>query len=119
MSNKLLLFTVLTIFVCTLRASAQQKKVAKKGNSSKAKTLLHRPDFQSLSEGRFALQVHSVAIEIDANARERETSLTLGGKELLSSAEVNAINYGSTFWTSPQSQWGWPPPASRLRHECN
>lgn len=34
-----------------------------------------------------------------------------GGANLLTTRAVNATNFGSTFWTSPQSAWGWPPPA--------
>jgi len=34
-----------------------------------------------------------------------------GGSNLLTDASVNATNFGSTFWTSPQSWWVWPPPA--------
>ncbi len=40
----------------------------------------------------------------------RITSLRLDATELLTSDMVNALNYGSSFWTSPQDSWGWPPP---------
>ena len=29
--------------------------------------------------------------------------------ELLSGPDVNESNWGSTYWTSPQSDWSWPP----------
>lgn len=48
--------------------------------------------------------------EVDAACGARVTCFSLGGDDILSGAEVNALNFGSTFWTSPQSQWGWPPP---------
>jgi hypothetical protein len=51
-----------------------------------------------------------VRLEVDPLAGGRVTSLRSGGFEVLSGADVDASNYGSTFWTSPQSAWGWPPP---------
>ena len=50
-----------------------------------------------------------VRLEVDATRGGRVTALRLGERNLLSGAEVDAVNYGSTFWTSPQSAWGWPP----------
>jgi len=32
-----------------------------------------------------------------------------GGTNLLTGSSVNATNFGSTFWTSPQATWNWPP----------
>ncbi len=42
----------------------------------------------------------------------RITSFQLAGTELLAGTAADAENFGSTFWTSPQSDWGWPPPAA-------
>ena len=50
------------------------------------------------------------SFELDAGHGARITRFSLGGQNILSGSEVNALNYGATFWTSPQSQWGWPPP---------
>jgi hypothetical protein len=50
-----------------------------------------------------------VRLEVDATRGGRVTALRLGERNLLSGAEIDAVNYGSTFWTSPQSAWGWPP----------
>jgi hypothetical protein len=47
---------------------------------------------------------------VDPLVGGRVTSFRLGDFELLSGPAVDADNYGSTFWTSPQSDWGWPPP---------
>ena len=30
-------------------------------------------------------------------------------RNLLSEPAADAGNYGSTFWPSPQTAWGWPP----------
>jgi hypothetical protein len=53
----------------------------------------------------------AVSFTVNAETGARVTSLSVGGTELLAGAAINATNYGSTFWTSPQSAWGWPPPA--------
>lgn len=40
----------------------------------------------------------------------RITGFFAGDLNLLTGPEVDANNFGSTFWTSPQSDWQWPPP---------
>jgi hypothetical protein len=57
----------------------------------------------------FVLTLDDVRLELDAARGGRVTALRLGERNLLLGAEVDAINYGSTLWTSPQSAWGWPP----------
>jgi hypothetical protein len=42
----------------------------------------------------------------------RIVELSLGGQNVLSTISVNPLNFGSTYWTSPQGDWGWPPPAA-------
>jgi hypothetical protein len=34
---------------------------------------------------------------------------SLEGRNILTGPEVDPDNFGSTFWTSPQSAWEWPP----------
>jgi hypothetical protein len=49
---------------------------------------------------------------VDAAKAGRVATFSLAGKNVLTApknAEDN--NWGSTFWTSPQSDWNWPPPA--------
>jgi hypothetical protein len=58
------------------------------------------------------LRVPKVMISIDQNYGARVVSLKYRGRELLSPYTVNPENFGSTFWTSPQSDWQWPPIAS-------
>lgn len=50
-------------------------------------------------------------VDIDASKGGRITVFSLGGKNILTGPSANPDNYGSTFWPSPQSVWGWPPPA--------
>ena len=49
---------------------------------------------------------------VDAAKAGRIVSFALAGKNILTAARSsNDNNWGSTFWTSPQSDWNWPPPA--------
>ncbi len=65
-----------------------------------------------MTRASLALEVDGVRLEVDAHAGGRVTSLRRGDVEVLSGPDVDADNYGSTFWTSPQSDWGWPPPVA-------
>jgi hypothetical protein len=56
-----------------------------------------------------ALAFADVSFEVDAKVGGRITALRLGSRNLLTGPEVDPGNYGSTFWTSPQAVWGWPP----------
>ncbi len=47
---------------------------------------------------------------VDPRAGARITGFFVGETNLLTGPEVDPANYGSTFWTSPQSDWQWPPP---------
>jgi hypothetical protein len=57
-----------------------------------------------------ALAFDDVYFEVDPRVGGRVTSFRLGSVDILAGPDVDAHNYGSTFWTSPQSDWGWPPP---------
>jgi hypothetical protein len=49
---------------------------------------------------------------VDAAKAGRIATFSLAGQNLLTSAKTSEDNnWGSTFWTSPQSDWNWPPPA--------
>jgi hypothetical protein len=57
-----------------------------------------------------AFQFDDAVFAVDARAGGRIVTFSLGGRNLLTGPTVDAGNYGSTFWPSPQSAWGWPPP---------
>jgi len=46
---------------------------------------------------------------VDAAHGARITRFGLDEANLLTGPEVDMLNYGSTFWPSPQERWGWPP----------
>lgn len=60
---------------------------------------------------RFRLRLGDQYMEVDAGLGGRITSLLVDGHDLLTDNTVDAFNWGSTFWPSPQSDWKWPPPA--------
>ena len=67
------------------------------------------PIAPQLRDGRHVLAWDDVSFEVDARTGGRVTALRVGGRNLLTGPEIDAGNFGSTFWTSPQSAWGWPP----------
>lgn len=60
--------------------------------------------------GKFVFEFGGITFEVDAAHGARVTSLRFGGEELLTGPELEPVNFGSTFWPSPQSVWFWPPP---------
>jgi hypothetical protein len=68
-----------------------------------------QPVKPTVEAGRQVLAWDDVRLEIDAATGGRVTALRFGGCNLLTEPAADAGNYGSTFWPSPQSAWGWPP----------
>jgi hypothetical protein len=69
-----------------------------------------------LEAGRYVFRMGEVELVVDPTIGGRITGFSLGGENILTGPEVVAGGegslpdmYGSTFWTSPQSGWGWPP----------
>jgi hypothetical protein len=62
--------------------------------------------------GVFALELESgrarLYFEVHAHAGGRVTAFRANEFNLLTGPDVNAVNWGSTFWPSPQV-WPWPP----------
>lgn len=54
-------------------------------------------------------QVGEAVLEVDAAVGARVTAFRIGDDNILIGPEVDPLNYGSTFWTSPQADWRWPP----------
>lgn len=72
------------------------------------KLLMPKFEFKKNPEKIYTVKSGNTVMKIDANNGARITSYTLNGKEVLS--QINVPNqYGSTFWTSPQKEWNWPP----------
>lgn len=94
MSRLLIFFSLLVVFMACQSSSQQSNEVA----SDKTK------NYQVLTAG-------PVKMAIDPEMGARIASFTYEGKEILkTSRDENNWQWGSTVWTSPQSDWNWPPP---------
>jgi hypothetical protein len=60
---------------------------------------------------RYALALGSTRLEVDAHLGGRIIEFSVNGHNaLLGLRDLGDwTNGGSTFWTSPQAMWGWPP----------
>ena len=50
-----------------------------------------------------------LSLAIDPSLAGRVTQLCHRDRNLLGTTSDNPTNWGATYWTSPQSDWGWPP----------
>lgn len=69
-----------------------------------------------LENGRYVFRAGELELEVNPAIGGRVTRFSLNGANILTGPEVVADGpgtlpnmYGSTFWTSPQSVWSWPP----------
>ena len=58
--------------------------------------------------GRYSLKCGHMSMEIDAAKGGKILSLKYDDREMLSQLRWPEA-FGSTFWTSPQKEWNWPP----------
>jgi hypothetical protein len=70
----------------------------------------------ALENGRYVFRMGELEFEVNPALGGRITRFSLGGTNILTGPDVVAQGqgtlpnmYGSTFWTSPQSVWSWPP----------
>lgn len=68
-------------------------------------------------DGRWSLDLGEAQLEVDPGRGGRISRLHLAGVDLLVDESVHPTNWGSTFWTSPQEDWGWPP-VPAIDHEA-
>jgi len=76
------------------------------------------PEIKSLGEAKYSIAVGDVTMTINANEGAKILSFKYKDAEVIS--QMKRFNaYGSTFWTSPQAEWNWPPVAEydRLPYE--
>lgn len=63
---------------------------------------------QEVTEGQYSLKNGHLTMTIDANKGGKILSLKYDDREMLSQLRWPE-SFGSTFWTSPQKEWNWPP----------
>jgi hypothetical protein len=79
--------------------------------SSKSDTPTIDPLAPVLSGTVYTYKFGDTIFAVDAAKGGRIVTFSLGGRNVLIAANSSQdLNSGSTFWTSPQSEWNWPPP---------
>jgi hypothetical protein len=63
---------------------------------------------KAIENGKYSITVGDVSMIIDAAHGAKILSFKLGNDEVLSQ-DTAENSFGSTFWTSPQKEWEWPP----------
>jgi hypothetical protein len=66
-----------------------------------------RPSGNGNPKGIYEIKCGKVVMKVSADGG-RIVSLSYGKNEFLTQSTEHE-NFGSTLWTSPQSDWGWPP----------
>jgi hypothetical protein len=69
------------------------------------------PVLPIMRDGVWAFDMGEVTLEVNAEVGGRIATFRLGTENLLTGSSVNMDYWGSTLWTSPESQWTHPPPA--------
>jgi hypothetical protein len=59
--------------------------------------------------GKYVFEFGAVLFEIDPMIGGRIVKCQIEGHNLLTGPEIDPLNYGATFWPSPQQRWDWPP----------
>ncbi|MDO3383952.1 DUF4380 domain-containing protein [Gilvimarinus algae] len=72
------------------------------------------PDYLSMAQGQVVLERDQLKVTLTPGVGGRIASVVFAGKERLMTAQgaANSNSWGNVLWTSPQSEWGWPPPAA-------
>ena len=73
-----------------------------------ASVLLSAQAIRPLENAKYEIAVGDNTMTVDAGQGGKILSFKLGDQEVISQMHwPNA--FGSTFWTSPQAEWNWPP----------
>ena len=63
----------------------------------------------AIGDSAYSTSFGGLTAVIDYKNGGRLEALSLNGENILSGKSVNAGNWGTSLWPSPQSAWGWPP----------
>jgi len=66
------------------------------------------PFFKNTGESKYSIKVGELTMIIDANGGGKILSFKYKDTEVISQSRMPE-SFGSTFWTSPQKEWNWPP----------
>ena len=79
-------------------------------NESKGDILKANSVTPTATGSLYSFQFGDAHFAVDAKLGGRIVRFALSGRNILTGAAVDPANFGSTFWSSPQSDWNWPPP---------
>ena len=65
-------------------------------------------DIKDVGESKYELSVGDLSMVVDAAHGGKVLSFKHKDKEVISQSRWPE-SFGSTFWTSPQKEWNWPP----------
>lgn len=68
------------------------------------------PVIRNMGESKYCLETGDLSMTIDAAAGGKILSFKHKDTEVISQSPMREA-FGSTFWTSPQQEWNWPPVA--------
>ena len=71
-------------------------------------TTTAKADVSNEETGQYVLKCGNVSMTIDAAKGGKILSYKYGDQEVISQLKWPEA-FGSTFWTSPQKEWYWPP----------
>lgn len=95
---KMVVFLALT---CALTACDSRKSQVSSGDL---------PAFVTKKGAIYTITQGQTKLEVNANIGGRISSLKIDGVEqLFTDDQTDNAVWGSTFWSSPQSEWSWPP----------
>lgn len=60
-------------------------------------------------DGKYVFEFGDTLFEIDPMIGGRIVKCQVEGHNLVTGPEIDPLNYGATFWPSPQQRWDWPP----------
>lgn len=71
------------------------------------------PAFVTQKGNKYTISQGDTQLVVVANIGGRISSLKVAGQEMLFTADLtHTMVWGGTFWSSPQSDWYWPPVAA-------
>jgi hypothetical protein len=104
---KLYLFTVLLLVLSTqaFTRSIHGKKHNSKHCLNKGYT---NKGIKDAGDGLYTISLGEIKMTVDAEHGAKILSFKYGDEEILNQGDA-PNSFGSTFWTSPQKEWNWPP----------
>lgn len=64
---------------------------------------------EKIGDSAYTLSFAGLQARVDIKNGGRLEAFSLNGENCLSGKKVNAGNWGTSLWPSPQEAWGWPP----------